>query len=132
MKHTFFVCQPIIEGKVVHFFQVQRDTVAREIGLLVDRPLSWNWPEDILHLRCGAAGQLQEMRMKLSEVRRLKRSIESGDPRWGDYMRIGWGMDMIEGECFRPRSWLTMLRHEHQSGMHEHTYSRRRRRLHWI
>jgi hypothetical protein len=102
MKRTFFVGQSIIEGKIVHFFQVQCDTVARKIGLLVGRSLRGNRPKDILHPRCGAAGQPQEMRMESSEVRRLKRGIKGGHPRWADYMTIGWGIDMIEGECFRP------------------------------
>jgi hypothetical protein len=132
MKHTFFVGQSIIEGKIIHFFQVQCDTVARKIRLLVDRSLWGNRPKDILHPRCGPAGQPQEMRMEFSEVGRLERGIKGGHPRWADYMTIGWGIDMIEGECFRPRSWLTMLRYEHQSGKHEETYSRERRRLCWI
>jgi hypothetical protein len=113
MKHTFLVGQSIIEGKIIHFFQVQCDTVARKIGLLVGRPLRGNCPEYILHPRCGATGQPQEMRMEFSEVGRLKRSIKGGHPRWADYMRIGWGIDMIENECFRPRSWPSMLRDEH-------------------
>ena len=132
MKYTFFVGQSIIKGKIIHFFQVQCDTVARKIGLLVGRSLRRNRPENILHPRCGAAGQPQEMRVEFSEIGRLKRGIKGGHPRWADYMTIGWGIDMIEGECFRPRSWLTMLRYEHQSGQHEDTYSRERQRLGWI
>jgi hypothetical protein len=98
MNHTFFVGQSIIEGKIIHFFQVQCDTVARKIGLLVGRSLRGNRPKDILHPWYGAAGQPQEMRVEFSEVRRLKRSIKGGHPRWADYMTIGWGIDMIEGE----------------------------------
>jgi hypothetical protein len=104
MKHTFFVGHSIIKGKIIHFFQVQCDTIARKISLLVGRSLRGNRPKDILHPRCGAAGQPQEMRMELSEVGRLKRSIKGGHSRWADYMTIGCGIDMIEGECFRPRS----------------------------
>ena len=57
MKYTFFVGQSIIEGKIIHFFQVQCDTVARKIGLPVGRSLWGNRSKDILHLRCRVAGQ---------------------------------------------------------------------------
>ena len=55
-KGTFFVGHSIIEGKIIHFFQVQCDTVARKMGLLVGRSLRGNRPKGILHPRCGAAG----------------------------------------------------------------------------
>jgi len=64
--------------------------------------------------------------MEFSEVGRLKRGIKGGHPRWADYMTIRWGIDMIEGECFRPQSWLTISRYEHQSDEDEDTYSRER------
>jgi hypothetical protein len=76
--------QSIIEGEIIHFFEIQRDAIAREIGLLFGRFLRRNRPKDILHRRCGAAGQPQEMRMKFSEVGRLKRRIEDSRARWAD------------------------------------------------
>ncbi len=61
MKRTFVVGHSIIEGKVIHFFQVQRDTVAREIRLLIGLSLRRDGPKDILHARYGSTGQPQEM-----------------------------------------------------------------------
>lgn len=47
--------------------------------------------------------------MEFSKVGRLKGGIKDGHPRWADDMTIGRGIDMIEGECFGPLSWLTMF-----------------------
>ncbi len=62
--------------------------------------------------------------MELSEVGRLKRGIKDSHPMWADYMTIRGGINMIEGECFGPWSWLTMYRYEQYSDKHEDIYSR--------